>query len=51
MYDVTLWLTNNYNTHIIQYLKGNQAMTFGQLIEYNQNITMREPARAFAATT
>ena len=36
-YDVTAWLKNNCNTHIAQILKskGNQTMTFAQLIEYN----------------
>ena len=38
-YDVTAGLTKNCNTHIVHYLKkwtkGNQTMTFGQLIEYN----------------
>ena len=31
------WLANNCNTHVAQYLrgKGNQTMTFGQLIEFN----------------
>ena len=34
---------NNYNTHIAQYLKkGNQAMNFGQLIEYNTKNTFLE---------
>ena len=37
IHDVTTWLKNNCNTHIDQYLRSkfNQAMTFGQLIEYN----------------
>ena len=42
IYDVTAWLTMNYNIHtqyLTQYLnnsrsKGNQTMKFGQLIEY-----------------
>ena len=36
IYDVTTWLTNNCNTYIAQYSrsKSNQAMKFGQLIEY-----------------
>ena len=25
MYDVTAWLTNNYNTHIVQYHEGKTA--------------------------
>ena len=37
--DVTDWAANNYNTHIslpnISRSKGNQAMKFGRLIEYN----------------
>ena len=35
IYDVTAWLTNNYN--IAQYLRSkyNGARKFGQLIEYN----------------
>ena len=32
--DVTTWLTNNCNPHIAR-SKGNQAMKFGQLMEYN----------------
>ena len=32
--DVTTWLTNNCNAHLPR-SKGNQAMKFGQLIEYN----------------
>ena len=38
MYDVSIWLTNNYNTHIVQYLtnKNKQTMKFGQLIDYNK---------------
>ena len=37
IHDVTACITNNCNTNIAQYLKkkGNQAMKFGQLIEYN----------------
>ena len=40
MYDVTTWLRNNCNTHIphISLSKGNKAMKFGQLIEYNKKI-------------
>ena len=35
IYDVTTWLTNNYNIlPNISRRKGNQTMTFGQLIEY-----------------
>ena len=38
IYDVTAWLTNDYNTHTAQYLTNerNQTMKFGQLIEYNR---------------
>ena len=37
IYNVAIWLTNNYHTHIAQYLrsKGYQTMKFGQLMEYN----------------
>ena len=37
IYDITAWLTNNCNTHMINisWIKGNQTMKFGQLIEYN----------------
>ena len=36
-YDVTAWLTTNFNTHIAQIFrsKSNQTMKFGQLIECN----------------
>ena len=37
-YDVTAWLTNHCNTHILPNIsrsKGNQTMKFGQLIECN----------------
>ena len=36
-YDVTGWEANNCNTHMDQYLekKGNEAIKFGQVIEYN----------------
>ena len=36
-HDVTAWLTNYFNTQLpnISRSKGNQAMKFGQLIEYN----------------
>ena len=35
-YDVTVWLTNNGNEHIAQYLeKYRQSMKFSQLIECN----------------
>ena len=34
-----IWLTNNCNTHIAQYLKNKGSQTkFGQLIEYDMNI-------------
>ena len=39
IYDVKALLTNNYNTHIAQYIlwnKGKQTMELGQLIGYNQ---------------
>ena len=38
MYDVTTWLTNNYNAHIAQYPRNkcNKTMKFCQLIEYNK---------------
>ena len=44
IYDVTVRLTNNCNTHIAQYLekKGNQTMKFGQLIDYNMRIIFIE---------
>ena len=37
MYDITDWITNNYNTLTSQYhrSKNNQSMKFVQLIEYN----------------
>ena len=44
MYDVTIWLTNNCNTHhgLLKHIltkfsrkKGNQAITFSQLKVYN----------------
>ena len=34
IFDVTDWKTNNYNTHIAQYLK-EATMKFVELIEYN----------------
>ena len=35
VYDVTCWLTKNYNTQIAKYLiKGNQTMKLSQLIKY-----------------
>ena len=36
VYYVTDWTINNYNTHIVQYIKskGNKTMKFGQQIEY-----------------
>ena len=38
VYDVTVWLSNNYDAHVVQYLtkKDNQTMKFGQLIEHNK---------------
>ena len=40
IYDVTTLLGNNYNTHIVQYLK------FGQVIEYNnRNIFLQKSCR------
>ena len=46
IYDITTWLTNSYNTHIVQYHKKkiNQAMKFGQLIEYNRIIFLQNQA-------
>ena len=39
IYDATDWTTNNYNTHITQYLdKQRHAMKFGQLIKYSVDI-------------
>ena len=44
-HDVAGWKTNNYNTHITQYLisyypsKDNQGMKFGQLIEYSERLS------------
>ena len=37
IYDVPEWATKNYNTYISQYLNKlkNQAIKFGQLLEYN----------------
>ena len=38
IYDVAEWTPNNYNAHLTQYFgkqRQNQAMEFGQLIEYN----------------
>ena len=38
IYDFTNWTTNDYNKHRLPDIsrsKGNQAMKFGQLIEYN----------------
>ena len=45
IYDVTIWLTNNWNNILtnISRSKGNQAMKFVQLIEYNMgNILLEE---------
>ena len=40
MYDVTTWLTNNYNIYYsqsnISQSKDNHTMKFGQVIEYNK---------------
>ena len=47
-YNVTTWMTNNYNTHIacISEIKGNQTMDFGELIEYNKrNIFIQKLCR------
>ena len=44
IYDVTAWLTNNCNTHIahISRSKGNQAIKFGQITDYNmRNIFLK----------
>ena len=35
VYDITTWLTKNYNTHTS---KGNEKMKLAQLIEYNMRI-------------
>ena len=38
IYDSTIWLTNNCNTHILCNISGskdNQTMKFGQLLEYD----------------
>ena len=45
-FDVTDWTTNNYNAHIaiISRSKGNQTITFGQLIEYNMRNFFLEKA-------
>ena len=46
IYDVTTWLTNNCNTHIILPIisrsKDNQSMKFGQLIEYGMRKNVNE---------
>ena len=42
IYDVTTWEANNCNTLNAQYLDLNQAMAFGQLIEYNMKIIFLE---------
>ena len=47
-YDITDQKTNNYSTHITQYLKnsGNQAMELGQLIEHSvKNIFLQKSHR------
>ena len=38
IHDLTTWLSNNCNTHIanISRSKGNQAIKFDQLLEYNR---------------
>ena len=43
IYDVTNWKTNNCNIRLLYILrsKGNQATTFGQLIEYNRNVFLK----------
>ena len=44
-YEVTTWLTNNYNRQLpnISRSKGNQKVTFPQLIEYNErNILLQK---------
>ena len=51
IYDVATWLlTNNHDTHIVQYLtrgrdKGSQTIKFGQLIEYVANIFLQKSCR------
>ena len=44
IYDVTARLSNSCKTHIAQYLEtlSNQAMKFGQLIDYNMRIIFIE---------
>ena len=55
MYDVATWLTNNCNTHVTQHLtrsKGNQAMEFGQLMEYNmRNIFLEKSYTKYGGET
>ena len=53
-YDVTIWITNNYNTHIAQYLTKwrNQTMKFALLIEYNKtNIFLQKSCRKWRRET
>ena len=53
-YDVTIWITNNYNTHIAQYLTKwrNQIMKFALLIEYNKtNIFLQKSCRKWRRET
>ena len=48
IYDVTTWLTNNYKTHITQYLTKQRQPDneFGHVIEYNKiNIFLRKTCR------
>ena len=44
IYDIINWETIDYNTHVSQISrgKGNQAVKFGQLIEYNRNIFLEK---------
>ena len=49
IYDVAEWTPNNYSAHLTQYFgeqRQNQAMEFGQLIEYNvRNIFLQKSCR------
>ena len=45
IYDVTIWLTNICNTHILRNIsrsKDNQTMKFGQLVEYDMRKSFLE---------
>ena len=54
IYDVTAWLTDNCMTHIAYILrsKGNQTMTFSQLIDYDmKNIFLEKSYRKYGGET